>query len=105
MSMIRSIRRNIVHNRGEQWDVAQKRRYGKDYYAISKTGIRKSDRHRTPLQTFDPQAANATYFKMMAKMAMRNFMGKITHKSKARNREKDMTLIAPIAEVENGRNA
>lgn len=105
MSMIRAIRRQIVRNNGMRWKDAQKRRYGKDYCAISKTGIRKSDRHHTPLQTFDPQAANATYFKMMSKMAMRNFMGKITHKSKARNREKDMTLIAPIAEVENGRNA
>jgi hypothetical protein len=83
MSMIRSIRRNIVRNRGESWEHAQKRRYGKNYYAIAHSGMHKSHSHRAA-QTFDRESANAFSLRMAARTAIRSFMTKPARKTRDR---------------------
>jgi hypothetical protein len=84
MSMIRSIRRNIVRNRGERWADAQKRRYGTNYCAVSHSGMRKSSRHHAPLQTFDRKSAESFSLRVAARTAIRSFMSKFTRKARDR---------------------
>jgi hypothetical protein len=85
MSMIRSIRRNIVRNRGESWEHAQKRRYGTNYCAVSHSGMRKSSRHGRidPLPKAEPASVKGLH--IAAREAIRN---RLNMHPVARNREK-----------------
>ena len=83
MSIVRNIRRNIVRNRGESWEHAQKRRYGKDYYAICLRNARRRWHGRIdPLPKAEPASAKGLH--IAAREAIRNRL----NMHPARSREK-----------------
>lgn len=71
MSIVRSIRRQIARNNGWRWEDVQKRRYGKDYYAICLKHNRKRWHGRyDPLPKTEPASMRGLH--VAAREAIRN---------------------------------
>jgi hypothetical protein len=86
MSMQRSIRRNIVRQRGQDWATYQKRKYGNAYGRITRTGRQKYGHNRRgPI--IDKPAAQSIGLRMAARNAVANFLAKINRKTETRKRE------------------